>query len=73
MQLSNETLSILVDVIREVTVVKMVKTNLLDGLFEEIDKLLSFEIHHKYKFYAYLVANTYIAMAFMDLSLLYKV
>jgi hypothetical protein len=69
----NETLSALVDVIREVVVAKMAKANLPDGLFEEVDNLLGFEIHHKFKYYAYLVANPHIARAFMDLPLLYKV
>jgi hypothetical protein len=69
----NETLSALVDVIREVVIAKMVKANLPDGLFEEVDNLLGFEIHHKFKYYAYLVANPHIARAFMDLPLLYKV
>jgi hypothetical protein len=69
----NETLSALADVIREMAVAKMVKGNLPDGLFKEVDNLLDFEIHHKSKYYAYLVANPHIARAFMDLPLLYKV
>jgi hypothetical protein len=69
----NETLSALADVIREVAVAKMANANLPDGLFEGIDNLLSFEIHHKSKYYVYLVANPHIVRAFMDLILLYKV
>jgi hypothetical protein len=69
----NETPSALADVIREVTVAKMVKTNLPDGLFEEVDNLSGFKIHHKFKYYAYLVANPHTARVFMDLPLLYKV
>jgi hypothetical protein len=69
----NETLTALANVIREVVVTKTAKANLSDGLFEEVDNLLGFEIHHKSKYYAYLVANPHIARAFMDLPLLYKV
>jgi hypothetical protein len=69
----NETLYALADVLREVAVAKTVKANLLDGLFEDVDNLSGFEIHHKSKYYAYLVDNPQIARAFMDLSLLYKV
>jgi hypothetical protein len=69
----NETLSTLADVLREVAVAKTAKTIFLDGLFEEVDNILDFEIHHKSKYYAYLVANPHIARVFMDLPLLYKV
>jgi hypothetical protein len=69
----NETLSALADVLREVAVAKTAKENLPDGLFEEVDNLLCFEIHHKSRYYAYLVANPHIARAFMDLPLLYRV
>jgi hypothetical protein len=69
----NETLSALADVIREVDVAKTAKANLPNGLFEEVDNLLGFEIYHKSKYYAYLVANPHIARAVMDLPLLYKV
>jgi hypothetical protein len=69
----NETPTTLADVIWEVAVAKTTRANLPDGLFEEVDNLMSFEIHHKFKYYAYLVANPHIAMAFMDLPLLYKV
>jgi hypothetical protein len=70
---NNETLSALVDVLKEVTVAKTTKKNLSDDLFEEVDNLSGFEIHHKSKYYAYLVANPHIAWAFIDLPLLYKV
>jgi hypothetical protein len=70
---NNETLSALVDVLKEVTVAKTTKKNLSDDLFEEVDNLSGFEIHHKSKYYAYLVANPHIARAFIDLPLLYKV
>jgi hypothetical protein len=69
----NETLSALADVIREVAIAKTVKANLPDGLFEEVDNLSGFEIHHKSKYYAYLVANPHIARTVMDLPLLYKI
>jgi hypothetical protein len=69
----NETLSALTDVIREVAVAKTTKANLLDGLFEEVDNLSGFEIHHKSKYYAYLVANSHIVRVFMNLPFLYKV
>jgi hypothetical protein len=69
----NETLSALVDVLREVAVAKTTKANLPNDLFEEVDNLPGFEIHHNAKYYAYLVAKPHIAMTFMDLTLLYKV
>jgi hypothetical protein len=69
----NETLTALADVIREVAIAKTAKANLPDGLFEEVDNLLGFEIHHNSKYYAYLVVNPHIVRAFMDLPLLYKV
>jgi hypothetical protein len=69
----NETLSTLADVIREVAAAKTVNATLPDGLFKEVDNLPGLEIHHKSKYYAYLVANPDIARAFMNLSLLYKV
>jgi hypothetical protein len=50
-----------------------VKVNLPDGLFEKVDNLPGFEIHQKFKYYTYLVANPHIARAFMNLPLLYKV
>jgi hypothetical protein len=68
----NKILTALADVLREVAVATA-KANLPYDLFEEVDNLLGFEIHHKFKHYAYLVANPQIARAFMDLSLLYKV
>jgi hypothetical protein len=68
----NKILTALADVLREVAVATT-KANLPYGLFEEVDNLLGFEIHHKFKHYAYLVANPQIARMFMDLSLLYKV
>jgi hypothetical protein len=69
----NETLSALADVIREMAATKMVNATLPDGLFEEVDNLPDFEIHHKFKYYAYFVANSDIARTFMNLQLLYKV
>jgi hypothetical protein len=69
----NETLSALPDVIREVAVAKTIKATLLDGLFEEVDNLPGFEVHHKSKYYPYLVANPDIASVFMNIPLLYKV
>jgi hypothetical protein len=69
----NETLSTLAHVIREVAVAKTAKANLHDSLFEEVDNLSGFKIHHKSKYHAYLVANPHIARAFIDLPLLYKV
>jgi hypothetical protein len=68
-----ETLSTLAHVKREVDVAKTAKANLPDSLFEEVDNLSGFKIHHKSKYHAYLVANPHIARAFMDLPLLYKV
>jgi hypothetical protein len=68
-----KTLFTLADVIRQVAVAKMTKANLPNGLFEEVDNLPGFEIHHKSKYYAYLVANPHIARTFMNLPLLYKV
>jgi hypothetical protein len=56
-----------------VAVAKMAKANLPNNLFEEVNNLSGFEIHHKYKYYAYLVTNLHIARAFMNLPLLYKV
>jgi hypothetical protein len=61
----NETLSTLAVVLREVSVAKTVKSNLPDGLFEDVDNLPGFEIHHKSKYYAYVVANPHIARAFI--------
>jgi hypothetical protein len=46
---SNETLSVLVDAMREVAAAKTAKAILLDGLFEEVDNIPNFEIHHKSK------------------------
>jgi hypothetical protein len=70
---SNETLSVLVDAMREVAAAKTAKAILLDGLFEEVDNIPNFEIHHKSKYYAYFVANPDIARVFINLPLLYKV
>jgi hypothetical protein len=67
----NKILSALPDVIREVVVVKTAKATLLDGLFEEVDNLPGFEIHHKSKYYPYLVANPDIASVFMNIPLFY--
>jgi hypothetical protein len=64
-----ETLATLADVVKEVVVAKTVP----DGLFEEVDNLLGFELEHKSKYFAYLVTNPDIARAFMKLSLLYKI
>jgi hypothetical protein len=69
----NETLSALANDIREVVVAKTTKKNLPDGLFGGVDNLPGFEIHHKSKYYAYLVANPHIARVFMNFPLLYKV
>jgi hypothetical protein len=69
----NETLSTLAYVIRDVAVAKTAKATLPDGLFEEVDNLLDFKIHHKFKYYAYLVANPNIVRVFMNLPFLYKV
>jgi hypothetical protein len=69
----NVTLSAVADAMREVVIAKTAKATLTDGLFEEVDNFSGFEIHHKSKYYGYLVANPDIARAFMNLSLLYKV
>jgi hypothetical protein len=69
----NETITALVDVLREVIVAKTTKANLPIDLFEEVDNLSGFKIHHKSKYYAYLMANPQIARVFIDLLLLYKV
>jgi hypothetical protein len=69
----NVTLSAVADAMREVVIAKTAKATLADGLFEEVDNFSGFEIHHKSKYYGYLVANPDIASAFMNLSLLYKV
>jgi hypothetical protein len=69
----NVTLSVVADAMREVVIAKTAKATLADGLFEEVDNFSGFEIHHKSKYYGYLVANPDIARAFMNLSLLYKV
>jgi hypothetical protein len=69
----NVTLSAVADAMREVVIAKTAKATLADGLFEEVDNFSGFEIHHKSKYYGYLVANPDIARAFMNLSLLYKV
>jgi hypothetical protein len=65
----SETLASLAYVFKEVAATKTSS----DGLFEEVDNLLGFELEHKSKYFAYLVANPDIARAFMKLSLLYKI
>ncbi|KAG8083998.1 hypothetical protein GUJ93_ZPchr0010g9550 [Zizania palustris] len=64
-----ETLASLAEVIKEVAAAKTTP----DGLFEEVDNLPGFELEHKSKYFAYLVANPDIARAFMKLPLLYKI
>jgi hypothetical protein len=56
-----------------VAVANTAKTNLPNGLFEDVDNLLGFKIHHKSKYYTYLMGNPHIARVFMNLPLLYKV
>jgi hypothetical protein len=65
----SETLASLADVIKEVAATKTSP----DGLFEEVDNLPGFELEHKSKYFAYLVANPDIAIAFIKLPLLYKI
>jgi hypothetical protein len=65
----SETLASLADVIKEVDATKTSP----DGLFEEVDNLLGFELEHKSKYFAYLVANPDIARTFMKLPLVYKI
>ncbi|KAG8079490.1 hypothetical protein GUJ93_ZPchr0007g6091 [Zizania palustris] len=64
-----ETLASLAEVIKEVAAAKTTP----EGLFEEVDNLPGFELEHKSKYFAYLVANPDIARAFMKLPLLYKI
>jgi hypothetical protein len=45
---------------------------LLNGLFESVDTLLGFELQHKAKYYAHLVANPDSARVFIDLPFEYK-
>jgi hypothetical protein len=54
---------------REVALAKTMKAILSDGLFEEVDNLSGFEIHHKSKYYVYLAANSDIIKVFMNLLL----
>jgi hypothetical protein len=63
-----ETLASLADVIKEVDAAKISP----DGLFE-VDNLPGFELEHKSKYFAYLVANPDIVRAFIKLSLLFKI
>jgi hypothetical protein len=64
-----ETLTSLANVIKEVAIAKTAS----DGLFNEVDILSNFELEHKSKYFAYLVANPDILRAFMKLLLLYKI
>jgi hypothetical protein len=59
---------ILANAIKEVLAVS---TTLPDGLFKIVDNLLGFQVEHKSKYYAHLVAN--LARAFINLPLLYKI
>jgi hypothetical protein len=68
-----QTLATLADAIKDATIAKTTKKALPDGLFEEVDNLLSFELEHKYKYYTHLVANPDIAIMFMSLPLFYKI
>jgi hypothetical protein len=55
------------------TAAKTVAGNVLpDGLFESVDTLPGFELQHKAKYYAYLVANPDSARVFIDLPFEYK-
>jgi hypothetical protein len=63
-----ETLASLADVIKEVDAAKISP----DGLFE-VDNLPGFELEHKSKYFAYLVANPDIVRVFIKLSLLFKI
>jgi hypothetical protein len=45
---------------------------LSDGLFQSVDTLPGFELQHKAKYYAYLVANPDSARVFIDLPFEYK-
>jgi hypothetical protein len=49
------------------------KRPLPNGLFEQVDNILDFELEHKSRYFTYLVANSNIARVFMKLSLLYKI
>jgi hypothetical protein len=68
-----QTLATLVGVIKEAALVKTAKKALPDGLFEEVDNLIGFELEHKSKYYAHLVANPNTVIAFMSLPSLYKI
>jgi hypothetical protein len=59
-----QTLSALVDAIKEAAVAK---TTLPVGLFKIVGNLPGFELEHKSRYYAYLVANPEIARVFMSL------
>jgi hypothetical protein len=55
------------------TAAKTVAGNTLpDGLFESVDTLLGFELQHKAKYYAHLVANPKSARVFIDMPFEYK-
>jgi hypothetical protein len=68
-----QTLATLADAIKKAAITKTAKKALLDDLFEEVDNLPDFELDHKSKYYAHLVANPNIATSFMSLTLLYKI
>jgi hypothetical protein len=68
-----QTLATLSDAITMPAIVRAGKKALLEGLFEEVDNLPCFELEHKSKYYAHLVANPDIATTFMILPLLYKI
>jgi hypothetical protein len=63
-------LATLSSAIKEVVVAN---SALPDDLFETINNLTCFELEHKSKYYAHLVANPDIASAFMKLTLPYKI
>jgi hypothetical protein len=52
-----QTLATLADAIKEAAMAKKTKKALSDGLFEEVDNLSGFELDHKSKYQAHLVAN----------------
>jgi hypothetical protein len=56
-----QTLATLVDAIKEGALAKKALPN---DLFEEVDNLPGFELKHKYRYYAHLVANPDIASRF---------
>jgi hypothetical protein len=52
---------------------KTVACNILpNGLFESVNTLPGFELQHKIKYYAHLVANSESARVFIDMSFEYK-